>query len=190
MTMNGSDDQITIKKVIEKTDNSTIPLILGDIVKQLLGRPAIEKYVCDLMQSLSKDEADLIKYALETAKFIIHESFQFFERRKQEYDIALRWKRVFGFASPESLSSKASDLAFKDMTRVAEYFSGLQQRMIAGTIEMRRELTSSYGDKIRMMIAHGNGKLLDMPKEDLARIEKGAKILLDRLMEYEGGDGR
>lgn len=190
MTMNGSDDQITIRKVIETTDNSTVPRVMGDIINHLLNRPAIEKYVCELMSSLSKDEADLIKYALETAKFIIHESFQFFERRKREYDAALRWKRVFGFLSPESLSERASDLAFKDMARMAEYFSGLQQRMIASTIDMRRQLTGSYGENIRLMIGKANGKLLDVPKADLTKLEKGCEILINRMAEYDGGNGR
>ena len=72
---------------------------------------------------------------------------------------------------------------------MADYFSGLQKNMIEGTIEMRRELTASYEGNIRRMIDTATERL-ELSETDLVRLEKGGKILLDHLMEYENSDGR
>lgn len=182
---NGNDEQITIRKIKELVDHSEVPRVLGRIITTLLERPGNEQFICDLMKSLSRDEAELIKFSLETAKFIIGESFRFFEKRKEEYEVSLRWKRVFGFTSPARLSTESSDLAFRDMARVADYFSGLQQRMVGNVIDMRKRLTVSYEENICRLIEKGDGRLLGMPKEDVVKLENSCENLLNRIIEFE-----
>jgi len=182
---NNSDDHIIIRKITESVDNSEMQRILGEIISKLLERPDKEQFVCKLIETLSRDEADLIKNALETSKFIVHESYQLYERSKKEHENSLRWKRVFGFASPSKLSAEASDLAFREMKKMANYFSSFQKKMVGNVTEMRKQLTGSYSENIGRLIENGSGKLLDARNRKIVRLEGGNGGIIIEPDEFE-----
>jgi hypothetical protein len=183
--INGNDEEIIIKKITESTDHSELYRVLGQIVQKLVDRPDREQFICSLMESLSAHEAELIRFALETSRFVAHESFPFFERRKEEYEKSLRWKRVFGFMSPAKLTSKASNLAFGDMKKMGDYFSRFQGAIVKNVIEMRKNLTISYRENIRKLIDSENGRLLDIPSKDVVMLQEKCENLLNNMEEFE-----
>jgi|GEM_PF-3218021 len=183
--MNGNDEEIIIKKITESTDHSELYRVLGQIVQKLVDRPNMEQFICGLMESLSAHEAELIRFALETSRFAAHESFPFFERRKEEYEKSLRWKRVFGFLSPAKLTSKAGNLAFGDLKKMGDHFSRFQGAIVRNVIEMRKNLTISYRENIMKLIESEKVRMLEIPGKDMAKLGERCESLLNNMEEFE-----